>query len=235
MRKFPQLVAGVDGCRTGWVVALGEVLLAGIRVRSVEVVPQFSDILEMGCCAVAVDMPIGLPERAEPGGRSADRAARAMIGPRRSSVFSPPIRAVLGCNDYSSGLSIMRASSEHGLGLTKQCWNIVPKIREIDVIVHAHHRDSVFECHPEISFTAMAGQPMAHPKVTPDGALERQAILLRAGITPLITPLRGAKIDDILDAQACMWTAGRIALGEHRSIPVIPEFDSTGLPMRIVY
>ncbi len=235
MRKSPQLVAGVDGCRAGWLVVLAEVLRTEVRVRSVEVMPKFDRVLEMGCRAVAADIPIGLPECAEPGGRGADRAARARLGPRRSSVFSPPIRAVLDCTDYPAALEVMRASSDHSIGFTKQCWNIVPKIREVDAMLRGRSAYAVYECHPELSFAAMAGQPMVNPKATANGAEERRSLLKKSGIPLQMTPIKGAKIDDILDAHACLWTAARIARNEHQSIPVVPEFDGVGLPMRIVF
>ena len=40
--------------------------------------------------ALAIDIPIGIPEA---GARPADREARALLGPRRNSVFPAPVRA----------------------------------------------------------------------------------------------------------------------------------------------
>lgn len=235
MRSKDAIVAGVDGCRAGWVVATGVVDPVGIRAVSVACIETFEEIFDGGYAVIAVDIPIGLPERAEPGGRSADRAARTMLGARRSSVFSPPIRALLGSVDYRDALCVMRASSEHGLGLTKQCWNIIPKIREVDEIIRRTPDAGVYECHPEVCFCAMAGRPMTHRKASPEGAVERQGVLHDAGIEPQVGPIRGAKIDDILDAHACLWTAARIQRGESRQLPAEFEFDGAGVPMRIVY
>ncbi|MGH2684381.1 MAG: DUF429 domain-containing protein, partial [Actinomycetota bacterium] len=53
------LVAGVDGCRSGWVVAVGPAL--GRGVIDVSVVPCLSDVLALDVAVVGVDMPIGLP------------------------------------------------------------------------------------------------------------------------------------------------------------------------------
>ena len=46
--------------------------------------------------ALGIDTPIGLPDRAERGGRACDAAARRLLGPgRASSVFSAPVRATM--------------------------------------------------------------------------------------------------------------------------------------------
>ena len=78
--------AGVDGCRTGWVVAFARAVDSDIRIR---IVPRFADVLAApeAPSIVAVDIPIGLPERAGPGGRAAENAVRPLLGARRSSVF----------------------------------------------------------------------------------------------------------------------------------------------------
>ena len=42
-------------------------------------------------------------------------------------------------------------------------------------------------------------------------------------------------VDDVLDAFAALWTAGRIARGEASTLPISPLRDSQDLPMEIVY
>src|SRR5437868_8828137 len=61
-------LAGLDGCRAGWVAAF--VRPAGEEVR-VRVVPCFADAAHAPEApdTIAVDVPIGLPERIDPGGR----------------------------------------------------------------------------------------------------------------------------------------------------------------------
>jgi predicted RNase H-like nuclease len=93
-------VAGVDGCRGGWMVVLAQVAGgAGLPGRmSSRLCATFEEVLALPerPVSVAVDMPIGLLERAAPGGRPCDREARTMLGrPRASSVFSPPTRKAL--------------------------------------------------------------------------------------------------------------------------------------------
>lgn len=228
----------MDGCRAGWVGVLGRVVGRAVVVDEVRIFGAFREAAALGCDAVAVDIPIGLPSSAVPGGRGADRGARALLGKRASSVFSTPIRGVLGCDTYREALSVMRASSEHAIGLTIQTWNIVPKIREVDEVVRAESGGIIEECHPELSFFGMAGRPMSHRKATPEGAEERIAVLEQSGIAVATASLAGAKIDDVLDAHACLWTAARIALGEASCVPdpnEPAEVDACGLRMRIRY
>ncbi|MEO1129195.1 MAG: DUF429 domain-containing protein [Planctomycetota bacterium] len=230
-------VAGVDGCRGGWVVAVGELADDAITSVRITVVGALRDVLHESAAHIAVDMPIGLPNEAVPGGRSADRAARALLGPRKSSVFSPPVRGVLACEAYQDALRVMRASSSHGIGLTKQCWNIVPKIREVDDLLRqdTDARGRIVEAHPEVCFAAMAGGPMQHRKATTAGDDERRRALRAVGIVidTAAHASRDVKPDDILDAYACMWTAGRRARGTAARVPESDERDAQGLQMTI--
>ena len=84
-------LAGADGCRTGWVVAFVRPSGDDVRVR---IEPRFADILAAPerPAIVAVDMPIGLPARAGPGGRGPENVVRPLLGQRQSSGFSVPSR-----------------------------------------------------------------------------------------------------------------------------------------------
>jgi predicted RNase H-like nuclease len=230
-------VAGVDGYRGGWVVAVGEMAESAITDVRITVVETLRDVLDEPAAHIAVDVPIGLPDEAVPGGRNADRVARALLGPRKSSVFSPPVRGVLACETYQEALRVMRASSSHAIGLTKQCWNIVPKIREVDDVLRqdSDARRRIIESHPELCFAAMTGAPMEHRKATAVGAEERRRALRAVGIVidTAAHASREVKPDDILDACACMWTARRRAHGIATHVPETDERDGEGLPMTI--
>jgi predicted RNase H-like nuclease len=238
----------VDGCRSGWVVAWADPGLppeddaaadgggAGPPLRlEVEVVASFDPIAErvrQGRVEfVAVDMPMGLAERDR---RRCDVESRRLLGPRRSSVFPTPVRAVLDCRTYEEALSVSRAVC--GRGLSKQAWYLVPKIRELDRVVRDLPPDVVAEVHPELAFAALTGAPMAEPKRT---ALGRQARL--AALAPVVTDLEaladrrltGSAPDDILDACALAWSARRLALGGGNRVG--HEIDGTGLPMTVAW
>jgi predicted RNase H-like nuclease len=203
------------------------------RLGDVElkVCPTWLDVVKWcrGCVRIAVDMPIGLPERAEPGGRPFDRACRKLLrapdgGPgRSSSVFSAPVRGVLKAKTYEEALAISRASSEHNIGLSKQTWNIVPKIREIDEWMTPARARRVFECHPEVVFAMLNADEEGRPramngrKVTADGRSFRWKLLRSQGVREreLMGSL-AASADDVLDSLACV--VGAWDFGLRRSI-----------------
>lgn len=87
----PQWVAGVDGCKAGWVAAFVGPNHVDIRVR---VLPLFMEIFAAPeqPCLVAVDIPIGLPAHIGPQGRGPERAVRPLLGDGQSSVFAVPSR-----------------------------------------------------------------------------------------------------------------------------------------------
>ncbi len=234
----PIWIAGVDGCRAGWLGVFLEVRTGILRMRTGDRLanwlhepeaPQF----------LAVDIPIGLPSSAHRGGRSCDREARRRLGPSRgSSVFSAPVRATLSAEDYASALAVQRSSSEDRIGLSKQCYHLLPRIREVDALVRRVGQDCIREVHPELSFTAMnAGGQLRYSKHTSEGVSLRETLLRETGFEKVLesdlsrTP--GAKRHDLLDACVACWTARRILNGEAERIPDSPEHDACGLAMEI--
>lgn len=216
------LVAGVDGCRAGWLVAVAvaepfelQSLVVTADVRSVVVDTRFA--------FVAIDMPIGLPERAS---RPCDVAARTLLGPRRSSVFPAPVRVVLAATDYPDALVRSRAAC--GKGLSLQTWNLVPRIRELDRAMTSELQQHVRETHPELCFTRLAGGPLAHPKRQGAGRAERIALVGPPPPTP-----RGAAGDDVLDAIALAHAAARFVRGDGQVVGDEGEVDRRGLRMQI--
>lgn len=225
-------VAGVDGCRGGWVVATWS---GGDARPALEVVADFAavaDDLERGRWdLVAVDMPFGL---ADAGPRRCDLEARRRLGPRRSSVFPAPVRAVLACRTYVEALAASRAAC--GVGLSRQAWNLVPKIIEVEAAARRLGTGRLAEVHPELAFAAMVGAPLAHPKRTAPGQAERRTALAAAlpglDLVPEALPrLAGAAADDVADACALAWSAQRLAAGGGEEVG--GEVDPTGLPMTV--
>ncbi len=210
-------VAGVDGCRGGWVVATRD----GWRV-----VPSFETIARE-FALIGVDMPIGLPDGWH---RDADRAARAFIRPRGSCVFPTPPRSLIHHDDYA--LANATSKARFGVGVTRQTFNLFPKIRDVDrtIDVAAQHR--FLEVHPECSFTALTGAVLA-PKRTLAGRQRRQEALEERFGPIEHRPSTAVRPDDVLDAYAVLWTALRHQRGESETLGGT-EIDSTGLVMRIV-
>ncbi len=211
--RAPTRVAGVDGCRRGWVVAVATV--EPFAVESVRVAGTIGPVVDdRGLDTVAIDMPVGLLDE---GSRDCDRDCRALLGPRRSSVFPTPARTVLDAVDFDDALRRQRSAT--GTGLSLQSWYLVPRIAELDAAlgrVGRRRGDRVVETHPELAFATLAGAPMRHPKRTAAGRRERLLVLHRHVDRRWTRPAgipTGAAGDDVLDAlalavRAAQWAAG---------------------------
>jgi predicted RNase H-like nuclease len=234
-------VAGVDACRNGWVAvtlaaAAGpEVTLAaaagpGVAVRAdASLAALLAPWLDQdGGMIAGIDMPLGLLEQ---DWREADRAARGLLGPRRSSVFAIPPRAVWAEASYP--LANQRCRELTGQGFSVQAWGLRARLLEAN-----QYRETcghpLYEVHPELAFAAMAGQPLAHSKHTPAGRDLRRQLLGRAGLEiPAVTP--AALMADVLDAAAVAWSARRVAAGRAVTVPAEPQRDRAGREIAIRY
>jgi predicted RNase H-like nuclease len=236
-------LAGVDGCRGGWIAAL---LRPAGDDGLVAVYPGFADVLKapQGPAILAVDVPIGLPERAGHGGRAAENAVRPLLGARQSSVFSVPSRAAIEATDYAAACRAALKASEPPRKVSKQLFNIAPKIRDADAVLRANPApaDRIFEVHPELAFWRLNGErPLHEPKKVKSrpyapGLALRRDLLLAAGLPRGLIeapPPAGAAADDLLDALACTAVARRIHAGIARPFPDPPPRDAYGLPMAI--
>lgn len=243
MNPTKPCIVGIDGCPAGWIAAIAPTdNLANVRVQ---VFARFADIVEHGpFTRIAVDMPIGLPERAGPGGRGAERSVRPFLGARRSSVFSVPARRAVYAIDYETACKEALEHSDPPRKISKQSFAIFPKIRELDGLL----RDNpdllhiVHEVHPELAFCRMNGdRPLGTPKKMNGkpysvGLDERRKLLVSAGISEAVVSAkcpRGAAIDDMLDALAGLVIAKRLVEGIARPFPDPPMRDGYGLPIAI--
>jgi predicted RNase H-like nuclease len=236
-------LAGVDGCAGGWIAAFVRPQGGEVRLR---ILPRFADVLAApeAPAIVAIDMPIGLPERAGAGGRAAENAVRPLLGERQSSVFSVPSRAAIYAADYREACRIALATSEPPRKVSKQLFNIAAKIREVDECLRAAPAMAarVYEVHPELAFWRLNGQrALTEPKKVKSRPYEpglalRRRLLTAAGLpSPIVNgaPPQGAGPDDLLDALACAAVARRIHAGLARRFPDPPPRDRFDLPMAI--
>jgi len=240
-------VAGVDGCKAGWFVAISEAAKDQpapdscweFELKRVFVSATFAHVLAetAGCESVCVDIPIGLSNGSAP--RQCDVQARRLLGPgRASSVFPAPIRACLSATDYSTANTASRQVS--GKGITRQSFAILPKIREVDELMDPFVQRRVREIHPEICFWALAGgSPMQKNKKTVPGQAERRRLLQKVfpNLDDVLAsaPVRGYVLDDAYDAAVAAWTAGQEVVVKAASLPKDPPLDDRGLRMEMVY
>ena len=200
-------VAGVDACRGGWAA----IVLEQGRFADSLFAPSFTHVLKAleDTAPIGVDIPIGLPDE---GPRAADLAARAFVGPRRGSVFPTPPRAVLQAATYAEARKVLPSLSAQSFALGK-------KILEVEACLE----ERVFEVHPEVSFAALAGRHLRHPKRAWNGQSERCHLLTAAGIVlPDELTAGRAAADDVLDAAVAAWTANRKANGQAATLPAEP-------------
>lgn len=236
------LFAGVDGCPAGWIAVVAHDIAAPETI----VAPGFASLVDrLGPDAViAVDMPIGLPDRVGHGGRGPEALVRAYLGPRQSSVFSIPARAAVEAEDYREACRLSLLASDPPRKVSKQAFHLFPRIREIDRLLRdrPEARSRIIECHPEFSFCVLnAMVPMATPKkirgrVNPDGVAERKRLLVAHGLPPDFLagpPPRGAADDDFVDACVNLLIARRHAAGLTRSWPSPPLSDRHGIAVAI--
>lgn len=243
MSKESIWLAGLDGCSGGWIVAF--VRPAGDDVR-VRIVSRFADVLAApeAPAIIAVDMPIGLPERTGLGGRAAENAVRPLLGQRQSSVFSVPSRAAIYANDYSEACRLASETSYPPRKVSKQLFNITPKIREVDECLRddTGAANRTFEVHPEVAFWRLNGEhALTEPKKVKSRCYEpglqlRRKLLIAAGVPVEAVnapPPKGAGPDDLLDALACAAVARRLHAKIATPFPTPPPRDAFGLHMAI--
>lgn len=233
MPQRMQRIAGIDGCKSGWLVVEAN---ADLSKAELKFAPNWHDV-NSTARIIAVDMPIGL---SRDGVRQCEVEARKLLSPCASRVFKTIARGALrfAQNDWNMA---NQWSKEQGFGgISKQIWNIRPKIKEIDRAIAPSDQARVVEAHPELAFARLNGGRPLDSKHTRAGLEIRQAILRRAGFTNLDRWLRelrgkGAKADDLYDACVLVLTARNILRGDGREVPAVEQRDSRGLKMAIAY
>jgi predicted RNase H-like nuclease len=242
-------VAGVDGCKAGWFVAIASATrenetdtFCEFNLKNVFIASTFTEVLSKtsDCKLVCVDIPIGLSDGDKP--RECDGAARELLrGRRASSVFRAPIRRCLTAKDYETAC---RISFEHsGKKLSMQIFYILDKIRQVDDIMSRRPelQRRIREIHPEILFWALNHkQPMQHKKSSIVGREERIRLLAPVfpNVKEIVAEARKPKEvapDDILDAIVAAWAAGQAVIGKAKTLPEKPQLDSKGLKMEMLY
>jgi len=218
-------VLGVDACKRGWVAIAVEDGITGTYFAE-----EFQALIaqaEAGgsVAVVAIDMPIGLPDR---GYRQADVLARAAIGPLWPSVFMTPVRQALLATDHATASAINRQLTGHGISI--QAFGLKPKLFQVEQWAQ-QTTVRVVEIHPEVCFARLAGAPLASRKSSWAGAERRRALLAGAGIQfagDLGAAGTHAAVDDVLDAGAAAWAARQVLFGHAQPIPNPPEIFSDG-------
>jgi predicted RNase H-like nuclease len=228
----PQLpynvIAGVVPCRTGWLVASCKIAGATLSIEEPAYFEKFVEVIDYkpAFSTIGVNAPIGYLDEARPLGRTCDREARALLGPRRgASIRSAPSRAAL--------------KQDNPTGLDAVTRYYLPHYREIAEEVPAYRQRTVYEVEPELTFFDLNHErPLRYSKRTGLGRIERTELLETRvqGVGRILeASLPEAKRSQLIDAAACMWSARRIFGKVGVRIPEDPEWDSEGVRMEIVH
>jgi len=225
-------VAGIDGCRGGWVSFRVDLASLCTSVELIDLPSMLSNKPD-DPAILAIDIPIGLLDSP----RACDKAARRLLGqPRGTSVFAAPCRASLADKNHAAA----SATNCHitGRGLSQQVWGFASKIKQVDDAIWPECQKWVFEVHPEVCFWALAGErPMAHGKKTKAGVNERLDLLCSV-FSDIAHHLQdrppNVGKDDLLDAAVAAWTALKIWRREAQQV-CEPERDARGLESTIWY
>jgi predicted RNase H-like nuclease len=211
-------VAGVDGCKGGWLVAISEDWPA--VKPTLKLCPTFNGVIAetASCERAVVDIPIGLPKAGTE--RSCDVQATKAIYDRRipnthSRVFDAPPRSALQFVSYGRRVTRKEAAEQwekfrdHIMLLrrkkpTKQEFDFSPKVKEVDDAMNPELQQRILEFHPEPAWKRIARSTL-QSKHTASGLLQRLDVLQNVGAT-WISDLMGdptltnVNLDDLLDA-----------------------------------
>jgi predicted RNase H-like nuclease len=225
-----RVIAGVIPCRRGWLVASAKLQGATLAPEEPRLIEAFTAVLDdkPAFAAIALYAPVGFLDAATPGGRTCDREARALVGPRRGSA----IRSAPSWPTFEA------AANEASRGLDAVTAMLLPRYREVAGEMVPYRQRTVFEAHPELSFYQLNDdRPLRYAKRFSAGRDERRELLV-AKIPSvervLDAEVRGVTLSHLLDAAACLWTARRAIARAGIRLPADPEWDSQGLRMEFV-
>jgi len=228
-----QRIAGFDGCKSGWLSVEAD---SDLSKAELHFAPNW-DSAKRDAKIIAVDMPIGVSQR---GVRQCEVEARKLLSPYASRVFKTLPRGALRFAQSEWNAANQWSKAQGFGGLSKQIWNIRPKINEIDRVIRPQDQARVYEAHPELAFARLNGGQALDSKHTPEGLRARKRLLALNGFTNLdnwLQQLRGngAKADDLFDACVLVLTARNILHRKANHLPKITERDARGLRMSITY
>lgn len=195
-------VQGIDGAPGGWVAAIWDG-----NTLSIKFYKSLSEADLWGFDLSLIDMPIGLPDV---GRRGCDELARKALVSRKSSIFTTPCRDAVMAGSYHEACEINLRNQ--GIKISKQSWNIAPRIREVDLLLRSRSNSinprlltSVKESHPELCFQSLNKYgALKNSKATQEGQAERIILLNEIFgsdlLEPVIVDIDKKIIVDALDA-----------------------------------
>tara|TARA_B100001769_G_scaffold256575_1_gene233959 strand:+ start:726 stop:1412 length:687 start_codon:yes stop_codon:yes gene_type:complete len=194
---------GIDGCKGGWIATSinynGEVKLDYVEKIGPYLSTQPKEAI------ILVDMMLDLNNSTSI--RPFEACVKKLLGKWHSRCFMAPPKKALETKDYKKACEI--SFNICGKKISKQCYNLFPKIRELEAL-----RDSrLIEFHPEIAFMLLnKNNVISESKKTIEGIAKRTALIKKVipGFSSLVKQFASpkVKVDDLLDSTALALVAG---------------------------
>ncbi|MCF7872868.1 MAG: DUF429 domain-containing protein [Candidatus Omnitrophica bacterium] len=213
---------GVDGCKKGWFAVAVEDNDQSYEVKVFENIKKLWEYYKNRSLKIAIDIPIGLPNR-KTKVRQCDVEARKRLGkPRGAGVFPPPSDKVLNAETYEEACVMNKR--ELGKKISKQTWSILPKIKEVNSLVSKDEKAgrNIIEIHPEVCFWSINNKhSMKYNKKKREGYEERRELLQKKCfltdklLNYALNNFKRKEVakDDILDALVAAYTAEQASKG----------------------
>ena len=218
-------VIGIDGCRAGWITTK----ILDNQLLSFQIIENLNDdyLKQSNLSHIGIDIPLQLSHT---GKRLAEIEARGLLKKRACTIFSPPTLNALMAKNYIDACDVN--FKECGKRISKQSWNLFPKIIEANTFLENNSRSKlgVFEVHPELSFMAMNDMNLIEAsKKTDIGKKIRIKLILKFFPNFSFELVRNqykknqVLDDDILDSISVLWSTQRIVDNIAQFVPKDPE------------
>jgi len=205
-------VIGIDGCKSGWITAK----ILENKSISFQIIENLNDryLQESNLSHIGIDIPLQLSHS---GKRLAEIEARSLLKNRACTIFSPPTLNALRAKSYIDACDVN--FKECGKRISKQSWNLFPKIREAQAFLENNSisKLGIFEVHPELSFMAMNDMSLIVESKKTDIGREIRINLIkkffpRFSFKSVRNKFKKTQVldDDILDSISVLWSTQRI-------------------------
>jgi predicted RNase H-like nuclease len=227
-----QVLAGVEPCAGGWLVAPGNLQGINLAPQPAYVLSSLADVLDYrpSFSVVALHAPVGLTDGPEER-RACDVLARQLLGRRGGAVVAAPSRKLLDARTFEEAKQI-----DPALDIVR--WRSLPKALEAIQEVQSWRQRSVWEVNPELAFKQMNdGVELRYGRRSMHGLQERRDLLAAklAGAERILGERpKGVREGKLLDALADLWTARRVMARAITRLADPPAWDADGVRMDIV-
>jgi predicted RNase H-like nuclease len=227
-----QILAGVEPCAGGWLVAPGNLQGINLAPQPAYVLESLADVLDYrpSFSVVALHAPVGLTDGPDDL-RACDVSAKDRLGPRRGAALAAPSRKLLDARTFHEAKQI-----DPSLDIVR--WRSLPKAAEAIREVQSWRQRAVWEVNPELAFQQMnEGAQLRYGRRSVHGMHERRALLTaKLPGSDRVLAERPSKVREakLLDALADLWTARRIMARAITRLADPPVWDADGVRMDIV-